>query len=84
MDKLLRDAMTFMVNTGEYTETKAYQMLDLKVVAEFDIANETTWKRWPGPHRNVLFWVVLENGKAVGFNENVARGWSFPVIKYKV
>jgi len=39
--------------------------------------------RWIGPQRNVHFWVVLENGYAVGWNENPARGWSFPVVKVK-
>jgi hypothetical protein len=38
---------------------------------------------WPGKHKNVLNWVVLECGHAVGFNENPATGWSFPVIKIK-
>ena len=37
---------------------------------------------WPGRHRYVSVWYVLSNGKAVGFNENPVRGWSFPVITY--
>jgi hypothetical protein len=37
---------------------------------------------WPGKHKNVAVWYVLADGKAVGFNENKTRGWSFPVITY--
>lgn len=35
-------------------------------------------------HRNVYSFITLENGWAVGFNENPAHGWSFPksVKKY--
>lgn len=40
--------------------------------------------RWIGPQKNVHFWVILENGYAVGWNENPARGWSFPVAKVKL
>ena len=38
---------------------------------------------WPGKHKNVFAWWILEDGRAVGWNENPALGWSFPVIKYK-
>lgn len=37
---------------------------------------------WPGKHKFVWSWYVLNNGHAVGWNENPSRGWTFPVIKY--
>lgn len=37
---------------------------------------------WPGREKNVKVWWVLANGKAVGFNENLVTGWTFPVITY--
>jgi hypothetical protein len=41
-----------------------------------------TERPWPGKHKNVAVWYVLADGKAIGFNENKQRGWSFPVITY--
>ncbi len=34
---------------------------------------------WPGPERHVKTWYILENHKAVGVDEDPARGLSFPV-----
>jgi hypothetical protein len=64
-----------------FQDTKAFKMKDLRVVEEYSMLNEETWKRWPGNHKNVYSWVLLENGFAVGWNENSGRGWSFPVLK---
>jgi len=69
----------------EFDETHAsYKYADVKVinnhVAHMD---GDAYASWPGTHKNVFSWVELENGKAVGWNENPARGWSFPVISYK-
>ncbi|HFQ5128631.1 TPA: hypothetical protein ACGUU0_003117, partial [Vibrio vulnificus] len=38
---------------------------------------------WQGKHKNVMCWWLLANGYAVGWNENPAIGWSFPVICFK-
>lgn len=38
---------------------------------------------WPGKEVWVHSWVELANGKAVGWNENLQKGWSFPVITIK-
>lgn len=57
---------------------KAYKFKDLKVIKEFF---GDTFKPWPGTHKNVHYWILLENGIAVGLNENPARGLSFPFIK---
>ena len=56
--------------------------LDCEVVQKFSL-HETGWRRWPGTHEYVMNWCVLVNGKVVGFNENPAVGWAFPVIKFK-
>lgn len=64
---------------GEFSETRAAKFLDIEVIEEIDGCR----KRWPGPEKNVLNWWKLANGKAVGWNENPARGWSFPVITLK-
>jgi len=63
---------------GSYNDVPAYKYRDELVAAEHLLT-----KRWPGPHKNVSFWVELANGRAVGWNENPAIGWSFPVVKLK-
>ncbi len=68
---------------GSYTFTEAYKYRDVRVLKIYSLSDEATWRTWPGPHKNVSFWVVLDNGKAVGWNENPGRGWSFPVFGYK-
>jgi len=40
-------------------------------------------RRWPGKQKHVTEWYELEGGYAVGWNENPALGWTFPVIKLK-
>lgn len=66
----------------EYEDTRAYTMREVQVAQAFRASNEATWRRWPGKHKHVYLWVILTNGYAVGWNENPARGWSFPVIRY--
>ena len=64
--------------------------LTLKVTREFSSAEESFsgdkgWKNWiklsnkyfPN-HRFVFSFITLENGWAIGWNENPGRGWSFP------
>jgi len=64
----------------DYQDTPAMRLKDVLVKFKISRTHESTWMAWPGPQKNVYFWVILENGKAVGFNENPAKGWSFPVI----
>lgn len=67
----------------EFMGTPAAKLLDVKVVKEYD-PHRLYVERWPGKHKNVVgIWWELENGKAVGWNENPAIGWSFPVITLK-
>lgn len=75
----LRDELGNYLAGCEYVETPAYKLLDVEVVASHGLNT----KSWPGRHRYVYNWVELANGKAVGFNENPSRGWSFPVIPYR-
>jgi hypothetical protein len=76
--KTLKDCM----DSAFYNE-KAGKYADVEVVKEHSDFNVSTWKRWIGNHKNVHYWVELANGYAVGFNENPATGWSFPVVRIK-
>ena len=67
--------------SGEFSDTQAYKFRDVEVTAEHGGLYDEHPKGWPGTHKNVYFWVELVNGFAVGWNENPARGWSFPVVK---
>lgn len=69
-----------------FNDIRAFKFKDVKVIKEYDMLGddwEQTWKTWPGTHKNVMSWCILENGYAVGWNENPSRGWNFPVIKMK-
>ena len=81
--KTLKDVMPREFCGVEYLNTRAYAMKDREVIKEYLNFGEGEWKPWPGTAKNVHFWVVLASGHAVGWNENPARGWSFPVISYK-
>lgn len=62
---------------SEHTRSRAAKHVDVPVVREHR-------DFWPGREKNVLVWWELANGRAVGWNENPARGWSFPVVKMPV
>ena len=63
---------------------KSWRFADVEVtVVHSSIEDGDAYERWPGPQRNVHFWVELENGHAVAWNENPSRGYSFPSIKLK-
>ena len=72
----LSECMSDLVNTGEYNDVLAYKLRDITVASEH-YSHQT---RWPGPHKNVHFWVILSDGRAVGWNESPSRGYSFPVL----
>lgn len=76
--KSLKDYMP-IDKDGEFKSCKAYKFKDVKVVEEID----GCIRKWIGKEKFVLNWVILENGFAVGWNENPARGWSFPIVKMK-
>ncbi len=79
MKKTLRDVVP-QEFFAEYMDTKAAKHLDIEVIATCDSRD----KRWPGKQKNVIKWWVLKTGHAIGWNENVSIGWSFPVIKYNI
>lgn len=80
--KKLLEVMPKEFDSHEHSDTLAYQFKDVFVKKEnCPMFGEDPYKKWPGKHKNVYFWVELENGYAVGWNENPSRGWSFPVIK---
>ena len=74
--KSLRDVLPYEF-FGEFSDSPANKHLDAKVVSTYEYGG------WQGKHKNVLNWWKLDNGYAVGWNENPAVGWSFPVIKLK-
>lgn len=61
---------------AEFMDTTAAKHLDIQVGPE-EVGS------WPGKHRYIVVWWKLDNGYAVGWNENPARGWSFPLIHLK-
>ena len=64
----------------EFENTPARKLIDMKVIKECD--STLVGQHWPGTQKNVYSWCILENGKAVGWNESPSHGWSFPVVKY--
>ncbi len=60
--------------SSEYDETRAFKFQNVDIL-------DRMRGNWPGPQKNVQYWVTLANGYAVGRNENPSRGLSFPVIK---
>lgn len=80
--KALKDALPYEFMRGEYDDTPAYEMQDVRVTAVHD-TDEWNSPEWPGKHKHIVVWFELENGYAVGWNENPSRGWSFPVIRLR-
>jgi hypothetical protein len=67
-----------------FMDTPAAKLLDVEVVNVYPIGgSKYRGVPWIGKHKNVCIWFELANGKAVAWNENVARGWSFPVERMK-
>lgn len=77
--KTLKDVMPPSFE-DEFRDVEAYQYKDVAVKEEFF---GHTSRPWIGNHKNVHYWCLLENGKAVGWNENPGKGHSFPVAVYK-
>lgn len=74
------------LHSHEWDNCVVAKYYDVEVVQEFhSVPNNfgKPVKPWPGPSKNVYCWVVLANGKAVGWNENPSKGWSFPVVTFK-
>lgn len=80
--KTLKDVMPYEFSQ-QYLFTPSHKYLDVEVTAVHGEPNSADQARWPGPQKNVYFWVELANGYAVGWNENPARGWSFPAVRMR-
>lgn len=65
----------------EYDKARARKFADVMVTRKHESGENC--EPWPGTHKNVFVWFVLENGYAVALNENPSIGWSFPVVKLK-
>ena len=78
MSGKLRDKVpdNFML---EFSGTRAAKFLDIEVVKEHSLDDDNV--RWPSSHKHVSVWWELANGYGVAWNENPARGYSFPVVK---
>lgn len=66
----------------EFSDTRAFNLKTINIIKKYGYGVCSN-APWPGKHKNVFNWCKLENGLAVGFNENPSKGWSFPVIKIK-
>ena len=82
--KTLKEVMPKELVDRDCDKTMAYKMKDIVVVKEHcSLIDQDEYQDWLGTHKNVYSWAELENGYAVGWNENPAKGWSFPVCKIK-
>jgi hypothetical protein len=78
--KRLTDVLPPEFMDGKFEGCPAMRHAFMDVIAAHDGPNALPW---PGPQKYVSKWYVLANGKAVGWNDNPSRGWSFPVINYQ-
>lgn len=77
---------------GAYDDTPAYSLRETEVIARKlatgapcnSASKNDLFQAWPGSHKHVSCWFILDNGKAVGVNEDPEEGCSFPVIDYRV
>ena len=75
---------------GEPPDSPARALCDVGVVATKLTtgspcsSHQDLFADWPGPQSHVRQWFILENGKAVGIDDDPENGTSFPVIDYVV
>lgn len=80
--KLVSECHSDLVDDCSFKDTQAYTLKDQMVVIEFSNFDSCRpYLPWIGSHKNVHYWVVTDCRHAIGFNENPATGWSFPVVK---
>lgn len=77
--KRLKDWLPFDYTHGNVDE-RIYGHTNDLVIREIDGRDDP----WPGKHKNVLNWCILETGYAVGWNESPSKGWSFLIKKIKI
>lgn len=74
--KQLKDWLPFDY-TNSNVDDRIFGHTNNIVIQEFDGRNV----KWPGTHKNVYNWCILDSGHAIGWNESPSKGWSF-IIKY--
>lgn len=85
---LLKDVLPAEFSLGDGADSPAYALSDARVVATKlttgspCTSHQDLFEDWPGPHKFVRQWFILENGKAVGVNDDPENGKSFPVLDY--
>lgn len=79
----LADCAPYEFSEGEFSDIQAFKFKDVEVVKCHGYG-ETSSAPWIGTHKNVINWCELENGYAIGWNENPSTGWMFPVKKLTV
>ena len=62
---------------GSEFEDQIRTYADRKIVAEYD-GRIVPFPQKTYRYRNVMNWVLLDDGSAVGFNESPRSGYSFP------
>lgn len=71
----------------EFYDSKAYKYIDTEVIVIHSRSYLKNMKdtslKWIGKEKYIYVWWELKNGYAIGWNENPAKGWSFPVRKLK-
>jgi len=76
----LRDVLPKEALSGEYEGAKFLKYLDCEVVQQLNRERHPIYG-FPFTHANINVWWIIEDRRAVGWNENPKRGWSFPVAK---
>ena len=69
-DQTLEDDFGIWWNMPKYAnrDFEARKYAKNKIV-KVDLGN----RRWPGPEKDVKYWVVLDNGKCVGFRHGMSK-----------
>jgi hypothetical protein len=73
----------YVCGEGDYPASPIAKVMNVNVIREHTSVNTGYMMRWPGKHKNVHTWWELEDGHAVGWNENLSLGWSFPVMRLR-
>jgi hypothetical protein len=71
----LKEAMPKEFMGCEFENYRVRKYADMQVVSEHK------YNKWIGKRKNVLYWVELVNGYAVGMNESPSHGLGFEVVK---
>jgi hypothetical protein len=91
MYNILNKNMTLEDDFGAWWDLPKYRNTDIEAKKFSDVRivrRNASYKNWPGPERDVEYWVELENGFAVGMvHRKGASGTrrkkyaEFPIVK---